>query len=149
MPNKKIFPPTYLLMSIIVMIALHFLFPVATLIASPWTIFGIVPIGLGVTLNLVADRMFRQAKTTVKPLAESTVLVTGGVFRFSRNPMYVGFVLILGGIAVVMGSLTPFLAPLLFVCLMNRLFISPEERMLEAKFGQTYRDYKKQVRRWI
>ena len=62
-----------------------------------------VPLALGIALNLAADNSFKRYKTTVKPVENSTVLITAGVFRLSRHPMYLGFVLILVGITLLMG----------------------------------------------
>ena len=76
-------------------------------------------------------------------------MVTSGVFRFTRNPMYMGFTLILFGAAVLFGTLSPFLVIPFFMALIERRFIRTEEKMLELKFGQAYLDYKKKVRRWI
>jgi len=146
---KRILPPTYFFASIILMLILHFLAPVAKFIGYPWDLLGIVPLALGIILNLIADAAFKKHGTTVKPFEESSTLVTAGVFRFSRNPMYFGMVLILIGIAVLMGSLTPFLVVVTFGILMDMAFIRTEERMLEEKFGGVWLTYKKQVRRWI
>ena len=101
-------PPTYLLASIVAMVALHFLLPGMKLISFPWRLLGIVPFVVGVALNLLADGAFKRRRTTVKPFEESSALVTEGVFRITRNPMYLGFVLILLGIALGLGSLVPF-----------------------------------------
>ncbi len=76
-------------------------------------------------------------------------IVSHDLFRYSRNPMYFGFALILFGVAFLFGSLTPFLTVPLFMFLVERHFILGEEKMLESKFGQTYLDYKRAVRRWI
>jgi protein-S-isoprenylcysteine O-methyltransferase Ste14 len=149
MESKKILPPTYLLLAILLMLALHFLWPLMKIIPAPWPVLGLVPLFLGIIMAVSGDRLFHRANTTIHPFAESTVLVTAGVFRFSRNPMYLGFGLILGGVAILLGTLTPYLPVIAFFFLMNELFIKTEEQMLEAKFGQTYRDYKQQVRRWI
>jgi protein-S-isoprenylcysteine O-methyltransferase Ste14 len=149
MESKKILPPTYLLLAILVMLALHFLWPLLKIIPAPWSMLGLIPLLLGIIVAVSGDRMFHRANTTIYPFTESTVLVTTGVFRFSRNPMYLGFGLILGGVATLVGTLMPFLPVIAFFFLMNELFIRTEEQMLEAKFGQTYRDYKQQVRRWI
>ena len=146
---SKILPTTYLLISIVVMAALHLLVPVIQVIPMPWNILGIVPIVGGVAINLIADSAFRQVKTTVKPFTESTALVTSGAFRINRNPMYLGFVLTLLGIAILLGSLAPFVVVLVFCILMDRVFIQVEERMLEDKFGQAWLEYKAKVRRWI
>lgn len=149
MKGRKVLPPTYLLMSIVTMVVLDFLFPVGRIIPWPWNAFGIVLIVLGVALNIIADSAFRQAQTTVKPFEESTALITDGVFRTSRNPMYLGFVLILIGIAVVMGSLTPYFIIPVFVILMGRVFIQVEEEMLKERFGLAWLDYEARVGRWI
>ena len=121
-------------MAIAVIVILHLLLPVAKIIPVPWNIIGIIPLACGIAINIVADKAFHQAGTTVKPFEESTALITSGVFRFSRHPMYLGFVLILIGVAIL---------------LMDRVFIHIEEQMLEEKFGQEWLGYKRSVRRWI
>jgi protein-S-isoprenylcysteine O-methyltransferase Ste14 len=146
---KKMMPTTYLLIAIVAMAAFHFLVPVIQVIPMPWNILGIIPIVGGVAINLIADSAFRRAKTTVKPFEESSALVTGGAFRISRNPMYLGFLLILFGIAILLGSLAPFVVVLVFPILMDQVFIQVEERRLEDKFGQSWLEYKARVRRWI
>ncbi len=149
MQTKKIMPTTYLLISIGTMIALHWLFPVATIIPSLWNLLGIIPLAFGAIINLIADSTFHQVHTAVKPFVESSVLVTSGVFRVSRNPMYLGFVLILIGIAVLMGSLTPWGIVLAFATLLNQMYITVEERMLAEKFGAEWTEYKRRTRRWL
>ena len=104
---------------------------------------------LGVILNLVADAAFKKHGTTIKPFEESTALITGGVFRISRHPMYLGMLLILLGIATLMGSLTPFVVVVAFGISMELVFVRFEESMLEKKFGRIWLEYKRQVRRWI
>ena len=93
MEGKKVLPPTYLWISIAIMLILNFLLPLTKIIPWPWNLLGIFPLACGIALNLIADNAFRAAKTTVKPFEESTALVTSGVFRISRHPMYLGFVL--------------------------------------------------------
>jgi protein-S-isoprenylcysteine O-methyltransferase Ste14 len=115
----------------------------------PWDLLGLLPLVLGAALNVVADQAFRAAKTTVKPFQESAALITDGVYRVSRHPMYLGFVLILLGLAILLGSLTPFLVVPVFAVLMDRVFIVVEERMLAEKFGQAWLDHKVKVRRWV
>ena len=146
---KRHSPPTYLLLSIVIMVVLHFLFPVAKVIPFPWNLLGAIPLALGFALNLLADRAFKKHGTTVKPFEESTALITTGVFQVSRNPMYFGFVLILVGIATFMGSLTPCAIIPIFAALMDVVFIKVEERMLEHTFGDRWLEYKKKARRWI
>jgi protein-S-isoprenylcysteine O-methyltransferase Ste14 len=149
MKRKPVLPPTYLWIAIIVMVVIHFLFPVKRIIPFPWDLFGLLPLALGAALNIIADQAFRAAKTTVKPFQESTALITDGVYRISRHPMYLGFVLILLGLTILLGSLTPFLIVPVFAVVMDRVFIVVEERMLAEKFGQAWLDYKVEVRRWV
>ncbi len=149
MNTRKIIPPVYLLLSIAVMVILHFLFPGVTVLGFPWQLLGVIPLALGIGINLVADRSFKQHSTPVKPLEKSTALVTHGVFRVSRNPMYLGIVLILLGIAIFLGSLTPYLVVFLFAIFLDIVFIRFEETKLEETFGEAWVEYKKSVRRWI
>ena len=100
MNKPKVFPPTYFLIALLAIPILHFLLPLMKIIPAPWNWFGILFILLGITIELAADRLFHQAGTTVTPYEESQTLVTCGVFRISRNPMYLGFALILAGAAV-------------------------------------------------
>ncbi|MGA2489143.1 MAG: methyltransferase [Anaerolineales bacterium] len=96
--NKiKVLPPTYFYLSLIAMIVLHYLFPVMRIIPSPWNAIGVIFLVAGIVLSLIGDHVFHQAGTTIKPFEESANLVTEGVFRLSRNPMYLGFVLLLAG----------------------------------------------------
>ena len=95
--------------------------------------------------------MFRRNKTTINPvdLESASALVTSGVFRFSRNPMYVGFTAMLVGWAVCLAAPWALVGPVAFVLFTNRFQIIPEERVMRDKFGQAYDDYQAQVRRWI
>jgi protein-S-isoprenylcysteine O-methyltransferase Ste14 len=142
-------PPTYMLIAMIAMIVLNFLFPLAIVIRSPWNLPGIIPIVLGVYISVVAEKSFRDARTTVTPFAESSILVTNGMYRISRNPMYLGFILILIGIAIMMRSLTPFAIIPVFLVVIEKRFVTTEERMLAEKFGRQYTDYKRKTRRWL
>lgn len=149
MNNKRVLPPTYFFLSLGAVTLLHFLFPVVKVIRQPWNLLGIIPLIGGLSLNLVADSAFKKHKTTIKPFEESTVLVTSGVFQISRNPMYLGFVLILTGITIFMGSLAPYGIIILFILLLENVFIKAEEAMLEEKFSHIWLEYKHKVRRWI
>jgi protein-S-isoprenylcysteine O-methyltransferase Ste14 len=149
MRSVKIMPTTCLLMAIVAMIAIHFVLPVARVIPPLWNMLGILPLAVGIVLNLIADAAFHKAQTTVKPFQESSALIMDGVFRLSRNPMYLGFVLILIGIAILLGSLTPFAIILVFVILIDSAYVTVEERMLAEKFGAKWEEYKRRTRRWL
>lgn len=108
-----------------------------------------MPLILGIIVSYMAEGQFRQAGTTVQPFKTSSFLVTDGLYRFSRNPMYLGMVLILGGVALLLGSLTPIGVLSLFPVMINYQFIRRQEQMLTTQFGQDWLEYKTQVRRWI
>jgi len=146
---RKVLPPTYFLAAILLAAVLHFVLPVREVVGSFWRLLGMVPLAVGIFLNLAADRAFKKYGTTVKPFEESNVLVTEGVFRVSRHPMYLGMVLILLGAAVLLGSVTPFAVVAVLAVVFDRVFIAPEERMLEEAFAERFREYRKRVRRWI
>ena len=146
---KKVLPPTYLLLAILLIVALHFLYPVTTFIPLPWNLLGIGPIGFGIWVNLRADQSLHRAQTTVKPFEEPAALIVDGAYGISRHPMYLGFVAILIGVALLLGSLTPYLIVILFAVLMDVLFIRVEEQNLAQKFGTDWVAYKQKVRRWI
>ena len=139
----------YLFISLASMVLLQFFLPVYQLIPYPWNAAGILPLLLGMALNIVADKAFKKTGTTVKPFEVSTTLVTSGAFRYSRNPMYLGMVMILTGVAFLLGALSPFIIIPIFAITMDRAFIVTEEKMLDECFGSKWKQYKADVRRWI
>ena len=147
--SARVMPTSWLLIALAAMAALRLVFPIATVIPGPWGLAGIVLLALGVAMNLAADRAFHKAGTTVKPFEESSALLTSGVFRLTRNPMYLGFVLVLAGAAALLGSLTPWLVVPAFAVLIDRMYITVEERMLAAKFGPAWQEYSRKTRRWL
>ena len=100
-------------------------------------------------LNLLADQAFKRHQTTVKPFEKSTALVTAGPYALSRHPMYLGFTLMLLGIAILLGALTPFIVVPIFALTMEYVFIRTEEPMMQETFGHAWQAYKTNVRRWI
>lgn len=140
--GKRFLPPTYLFGAIAAMVLLDFAAPGRGLIEFPWNLAGVAALVVGIVFNLVADAQFKREQTTVKPFEQSGVLVTGGLFRISRHPMYLGMVLILAGIAVLLGSLTPYIVLAGFAAVMDVVFIRAEERMLAARFGDAWQRYR-------
>ena len=94
---------------------------------------------------------FRRAKTTVNPMKPDATssLVVSGIYRYTRNPMYLGFLLILLAWAAALSNLLALVSLLAFVLYMNRFQIVPEERMLASRFSQDYAEYRARVRRWL
>ncbi|WP_298743776.1 isoprenylcysteine carboxylmethyltransferase family protein, partial [uncultured Brevundimonas sp.] len=103
----------------------------------------------GLLLDGAAAGYFRRLGTAVQPWKPTTVLATGGLYRFSRNPIYLGFAITYAGLAVAMDSVLVLL--LLIPCLwvIDRFVIQREERYLSAKFGAGYDAYRARVRRWL
>ena len=149
MGHKKILPPTYFWGSLLLMIGLHFLFPVMKVIVSPYNYSGIPLLIFGLVFNIWSSNYFNKVKTTVKPFEESNYLVTEGLFKYSRHPMYFGMVLALAGLFILLGSVTPSVVIPLFIWIITKKFILVEEKALEDKFGEDYLKYKNKVRRWI
>lgn len=147
-PNKKVLPPVYFLATLFLMACLYFTLPIRILL-PPITYIGTIPIVLGIMIDIWGIIAFAKAGTPIKPFTESKQLVTQGLYKFTRNPMYLGMVFILVGSAVLMGSITPILLVPLFIWIIQRNFIRHEEKMLEDIFGDKYIVYKNKVRRWI
>ena len=106
---------------------------------------------IGVGFDLAGLLSFWRARTTInpmKPQATSSV-VCSGAYRVSRNPMYLGLLLLLVAWAIFLSSAWAMVGPLAFVFYMNRFQIAPEERVLSAMFGKDYSDYQSRVRRWL
>jgi len=142
-------PPTYFLILLLLSVGMHFVLPVKKIIHSPYIYLGVILILFGIIMNVWADRLFKKSKTPVKPHETPTSLEISGPFCISRHPMYLGMFAILLGVTIVLGSLTTFAFPVIFIILMETIFIPLEENNLEKAFGKKYLDYKKKVRRWI
>src|SRR5688572_19026060 len=122
----------------------NFQFPFQSILGWMIGILGFI----GSTLGFVE---FRRAKTTVNPTnpGSSSSLVKAGIYRHTRNPMYLGFLLMLAAWATLMGNVISFLALPAFAFYLNRFQIKPEERALASIFGDEFRAYRTEVRRWI
>ena len=105
----------------------------------------------GTFFSLTDVLSFKSAGTTVNPLTpgESTSLVKTGIYRYSRNPMYVGMLMVLLAWGLFLSSLFSMITSAGFLLYMNRFQIQPEEQSLSARYGNAYADYVKRVRRWI
>jgi protein-S-isoprenylcysteine O-methyltransferase Ste14 len=121
-------------------------------LSLPWRSgFALILCTVGFAIVLAGVVAFRRVKTTVNPLTPeaTTAMVTEGVYRFTRNPMYLGFLLVLAGWAMYLSNVLAFALLPLFVLYMNRFQIVPEERALSAKFPDAFTAYKCSVRRWL
>lgn len=130
---------------------LHTTYPLFQWIDPPWNKLGFVVIAIGVSIDVWAAGLFFRAKTTLNPMKpdNSQQIVESGLYRYTRNPMYLGLLFSLTGVALWFGSVSALLALPLFVLLITTQQIIPEEQVLAKKFGQPYLDYKHRVRRWL
>ena len=145
----KVKPPVYVVAALVAMLAAHMLIPIARIISFPRNLFGAVPFLLGATIVLQAFRLFDRNKTTAEPFNVPVTLVTSGPFRITRNPMYVGILLMLSGIACLFGTVGPWIVVPVLGVVFDVIFVRQEEERMETMFGDAYKRYKAQVRRWI
>ena len=147
----RIPPPILMLLAAGLMWTLDQYMPLAQWIAHPWNRLGGLLGAVGIVIDVAAFLRFRKSGTTVNPLDpnKASHLVTDGVFRVSRNPMYLGLVLLLIGWGVWLGSASPWLVPPLFVIVLTIVQIVPEEQALSRRFGEEYLSYRRKVARWI
>ncbi|MCK5901545.1 MAG: isoprenylcysteine carboxylmethyltransferase family protein [Cocleimonas sp.] len=147
----KIPPPVYALSIAGLMWLLNQYFPLVHWLEAPWNSIGLVLMGLALVFDLWSLVLFFKVKTTPNPMKPEKVnaLVTSGLYQVSRNPMYVGLLVLLFGFSLWLGSVTPFLLLPLFVFLITTQQIKPEEAVLTKVFGKEYLEYKAQVRRWL
>jgi len=147
----KINPPLQMLISTVLIYATASILPIsATLLEYKWLLGGTF-LCIGLFFNVAGGALFSSAKTTGNPnkpeMAAS--LVTSGIYRISRNPMYVGLIFLLLAWATWLGSVFSLVIIVIFQQYMTRFQIIPEERALTKKFTGKYHDYFRQVRRWL
>ncbi len=151
MLKLKIPPPAYMLLFAGLMWLLDRHLPLLEWIPAPWNKGGLGIIAAALLLDLSSLLLFFKRHTTPNPFTpeKASQLVTSGMYRYTRNPMYVGLLTVLTGWAIYLGSLSPFFLIPLFMGVLTHQQIIPEEKILEEKFGQAYLDYKQSVRRWL
>jgi protein-S-isoprenylcysteine O-methyltransferase Ste14 len=110
---------------------------------------GAASVVAGMALGTATIAALKRVGTNLDPYKPSTALATGGVYRFTRNPGYVGATSIYVGIAMYARSLPAFVLLPIVLALLDRLIVTPEERYLERRFGATYTTYRDAVPRWF
>jgi protein-S-isoprenylcysteine O-methyltransferase Ste14 len=148
-PGLPIPPPLLFVLPILATIPLERFYP--TMLAAGalrWSS-GSLFIVLGMVLNVAGFVTQRRAGTNPIPLRPTTRIVSHGIYRYTRNPMYIGFALCSLGIAILSDSLWMVAAVPIGLVLTNVLIVTREERYLERKFGDEYREYQRRVRRWL
>lgn len=142
-------PPVVALLFVVIA---HFLGEILPLPFSAPAILRAVGLAMslvGFLLGVAAFLEFHKARTTLDPHGSATRLVTSGIYRYTRNPIYLGFLLLVMGLPLYSSLYWGFALAPLYITLMNRLIIRHEEAYLERKFGSTYTSYTTRVRRWV
>jgi protein-S-isoprenylcysteine O-methyltransferase Ste14 len=146
----KVPPPAVGLLIAAAMWGLSTIAPATLAVPNPHFAAAVIAL-VGISFDVLGIISFRLAKTTINPLRPSRTssLVSSGIYRITRNPMYVGMLFLLIAWAIFLSSPWTLLGALAFVLYMNRFQIGPEEKVLEELFGDDYLAYKKRVRRWL
>jgi protein-S-isoprenylcysteine O-methyltransferase Ste14 len=147
-PAPRSLAPSWFAAHLAAMVVLHFAWPVYQWNLGMTRWWGLPLAVAGCAVVVICARRFAPV-TTLRPWEMPSLLVTGGLYRLSRNPMYAGMLLAMIGGVVMLGSLTPALAVPAFAWLLRTRFIAHEERVLAERFGDDYRVYRRRVRRWI
>jgi len=147
--DVKIAPPILAVLHIVTAYLLAWFAPLSRPAPPILENIGFALVVLGFLLGLAAFLEFRRARTTLDPHGSVASIVTLGIYRFSRNPIYVGFLLMVIGIPLNSGTYWGAVLAPIFVTICNKLVIEREEAYLEKKFGDVYTSYKSRVRRWL
>lgn len=142
-------PPFLFAITLPAMAAAHYLSPIVQIVASPYHWAGAALFLMGLGLAAWHKKLFKRVGTEINTFRQPNKLVTRGLFKVSRNPMYLGFVVALTGASVYLGSLSPALFVLLFFLAAHYWYIPIEERAMDRQFGEAYRQYRERVRRWL
>ena len=146
---QQLIPPFLFLFCAVAISLLDHYYPIQELVTRPYNLLGIIPLLLGISMVISTGKRFRKVKTQIHTFKKPKKLVTDGLFQYSRNPIYLGFSIALLGIAFLFGSLSALIPMLLFFLVANFWYIPFEEKNMEMVFGQSYRFYKRKVRRWL
>ncbi|SRR5208337_1966473 len=146
--TMKIHPPLLAGALLLVTLVLHFMLPEERSVGW-YQVIGLLVVVAGVGLMFFAAAIFQARETTKNPYGEPAAFVVQPPYTWTRNPMYLGFVTLLLGLAIFFESIAMLLAPAVFFAVIDRIVIPREEETMGRLFGQDYRDYTYRVRRWI
>ena len=149
MVKRIIFPPVWMAFGLVTIFALNEFLPGPRFTGVGAQVAGGIFILLGLILLVIAGGLFKQAGTDLVPFKNVSALVTTGVYRVTRNPMYLGMTAVLLGTAITVGAVTALLIPAVFMIIIQFRFILPEEVMLRRIFPEDFPAYCSRVRRWV
>lgn len=146
---KLVSPPVVVLVAVFAMIIGNLFIPLAELIPPSYSGIGYLVILCGIGITAWTVYVMKPGSNDIHYGSLPRKLITSGPFRYSRNPIYLGMICICLGIAVVLGTLSPFIILVVEWFVFNYILIPPEERMLTETLGERYVQYKNKVRRWL
>ncbi len=149
MKLPRLYPLIWFLLFVIGALALTQVLPVTVELGSAAQILPISIAAIGGLLALWAKGLFHKAHTTAHPFNNASSLVIRGAYRISRNPMYLGLLMVLIALVIWLQNLVGLVLPPLFILVINRYNILPEEQRLTEQFGEVYVNYMERTRRWI
>ncbi|HLF18384.1 MAG TPA: isoprenylcysteine carboxylmethyltransferase family protein [Candidatus Omnitrophota bacterium] len=144
---QKIRPPHYLLACLIMATLLQLYFKPARIIGPFWL--GVILFAAGIVIVRSALNLFGKHQTPVRHSEQPAALVTGGLYRFTRNPMYVGMELLMLGLGFMAGTWAYLAIPVVMFLILQIIFIPWEEKRMEELFKEEYIKYRQKVRRWL
>lgn len=148
--RRILLPPVMLALCVIGIVAVNYFdLAVIPLLSGPIKFVGYGLFAVGIFLPIWGARLFRQQETNILPYKDPDKIVTSGPFGFSRNPMYLGMLLVLIGLSVLYGTALSFIFPLAYFGIANRYYIPYEEGRMAEVFGDEFTRYKTKVRRWL
>ena len=147
---KKILPPVLFIVFIVVMVVTSWLMDSLHTVNYTYNLLGIFGVAIGLFISIKGKALFKTLGTNIMTFDNPDKLVTEGIYQYSRNPMYLGFVVALLGFALLTGaSIVSFLFVVLFFLITDRWYIAFEEKAMMKTFGGEYKAYCQTVRRWI
>jgi len=147
--TRQLISPVLAVICLAIMFLLSWLWPFLRILHFPFNLVGMLIGGFGLAICFAAQRQFKKVGTTLYPFKKPEKLVTGGLFRYSRNPMYLGLTIFLAGVWLLLGSLSPGMAVVAFWLIADRYYVAHEEKRLTAIFGQAYTAYQAKTPRWL
>jgi protein-S-isoprenylcysteine O-methyltransferase Ste14 len=147
--TKQLISPVLTIICLVLMLLLHWIYPIGRFLPFPFNLAGLLPGSLGLAVCFTAHQQFKKIGTTLYPFNQPEKLVTDSLFRYTRNPMYLGLTIFLGGVWLLLGSLSPGAFVGAFLLIADRWYITYEEGQLLDVFGAKYAAYRARTPRWI
>jgi protein-S-isoprenylcysteine O-methyltransferase Ste14 len=146
---RQLISPVLAVICLATMFLLSWFCPLLPILLPPFNLAGLLIGGFGLAFCYTAKQQFKKAGTTLYPFSEPGKLVTDGLFRYTRNPMYLGLSILLTGAWLLLGSLSPVGIVVAFVLIIDHCYIVHEEQNMTAAFGKAYKAYQAKTPRWI